>query len=145
LGRNQFRGFSRAVNPFFCLVESLPADADVESGAVFVTAGFRDVVLGERDSEFDSASCAGRMGSSSVKRTTSTFGGGAGGLSLLAGGGDVAATTRVGGADVTGFVRGGRTAADCVDEAANDLLALAFGVGLLVVGGAGAGWGSEAT
>ena len=132
------------VNPFFGRVGSLPVDADVESGAALVTAGFRDVVLGERDSEFKSASRAGLIGSSSVKRTTSTFGGGAGGLSLLAGGGDVAASTRVGGGDVTGFVRGGGTAADCVDEAANDLLALALGVGLLVVGAAGTGWGSEA-
>src|SRR5207245_7953809 len=95
--RNQFRGFNRETNPFFCRAASLSAEAGVETRAGFATADFGAVVFDDAGSEPRAASRAGLIGSSSVKRTTSTFGvgagagagAGAGGVSLLAGGGEI--------------------------------------------------------
>ena len=112
--RNQFRGFNREANPFFCRAASLSAVAGVETGAGFTTADFGAVVLDDAGSEPRAASRAGLIGSSSVRRTTSIFGvgAGAGGLSLLAGGGEPAAAARVGGGEVAAFSRGGGEAGD---------------------------------
>ena len=95
------------------------------------------------------ASRAGLIGSSSVRRTTSTFGVGVGvgvgGLSLLADGGETAAAARVGGADAAAFSRGGGEAGDdWVAEATRDLLVSAPVDGLPVVGASGAGRSDEA-
>ena len=43
--RNQFRGFNREANPFFCRAASLSAVAGVETGAGFATADFGYVRL----------------------------------------------------------------------------------------------------
>src|SRR5947207_12578675 len=78
---------------------------------------------------------AGLIGSSSDRRTVSTFGNTTGEPWLLAGGEGVATVEPGSGADEAGIVRCGGGAGDAVDRAA---------AGVSVAGAGGAGRGSEA-
>src|SRR5437870_4583555 len=82
---NQFRGFNCRAKPLFCLGRLLLATGAasvIEVGLVrevFVVAAFAN-----GSDWFSARSCASLIGSSSSRRTTSTFTGGADGLSALA-------------------------------------------------------------
>src|SRR6185503_17658918 len=113
-------------------VPTVPVDAGLP-GDVFVVAAFTS-----GSGSFRDTSCAGLIGSSSSRRTTSTFTGGAGGLSPLpsavtrAGGGRVV----TGGGEAAGLAREGADAGVVGGdvEVADDLGAAATSVGWLVPG-----------
>src|SRR6266567_7505105 len=94
--RNQFRGLSRDTNPFFGLAV---AAAPVAGAAEFVAARPGVVVSAPPEAESNAISRAARIGSSSVRRTISIVGAGAGGFSIVAGGDEAGCAGRIAGGD----------------------------------------------
>src|SRR5262245_9968568 len=90
--RNQFRGFNCWMRPVFCLGSLLLA-----TGAAAILEGelLKELFVASEGAWFSPTSCAGLIGSSSSRRTTSTLTRGADELSALPGAAAGAARRRV--------------------------------------------------
>src|SRR5439155_3002070 len=134
LERNQLRGLSRETNPLPGLaVGRILAEAVVP----LVSAGRGGIGSGAPAPASSPASRAALIGSSSLRRTTSTLGDWTGWASLWVGGGDVTVARRFGGAAVA-FVCSTIDPLESGDERAGGLLVPASAEGELEPGPGGA-------
>ena len=141
--RNQFRGFNCWTKPIFCLgrlLEAAGAASVIGAGLPGVVCVVSELASGDW---FSATSCAGLIGSSSSRRTTSTFAGDADGLSALAGTVAGVGSGRVvpGGGEAAALARDGDGAGGVGGdvEVADDLGTAATSGGWLVPGGDDAG------